>query len=308
MTWPTARYWTMGYSFYDWDNIDDKMWNTAPDIAMPGYKESLRFLNKLYNERLVSLDFALDTDGKQVEADFAAGKAGMVVMNLGAADYLAKDMPGYVCKQNNPEAEFVTIDPFTGSGDTYPAYNRVTTPNYSMFIMVPSFSKNVDAAIKYLNWMSQEDVLMRFQFGEEGLDYTMENGYPVSIDDPSREKYNAMDYGIIINGNKYQDVETYPEAALVNYEDEFKQPVQDALELVRERCRVWPYLPATNAENDKYGAALSTIKNELIVQSIMASPDQFDATFDKYYDDYMSSGGQAVWDEAVRLYEELYGA
>lgn len=26
-------YWTMGYSFYEWDQIDDKMWNTSFDLS-----------------------------------------------------------------------------------------------------------------------------------------------------------------------------------------------------------------------------------------------------------------------------------
>lgn len=298
-------YFTMGYSFYDWDNIDDKMWNTAPDIALPGYKDSLRFMNKLYNEHLITLDFALDADAKQAESDFAAGKAGMYVANLGAADLLGQDKPGYVCKQNCPEAEFVTIDPFTGNSDTYPKYNRTASPLCDKAIIIPASSKNGELAVKYLNWMSQPEVLKYLQFGEEGLDYTEDEGYPVPTDDPTREKYHRNDYAFIMNGTQYSDIKKYPEAVLSSYEEEFHKPVEDALNLCQERFRVWPYLPVANAENDKYGAALATIKDELIVQSIMAAPDKFDEIFDKYYNDYMSSGGQAVWDEAAKLYDSL---
>lgn len=43
---------------------------------MPGVKEGFRYLNKLYNEGLISPDFALDKDGTQKDADIVNGVAG----------------------------------------------------------------------------------------------------------------------------------------------------------------------------------------------------------------------------------------
>lgn len=299
-------YWSMGYSFYDWSKIDDKMWNTAPDVALPGYKDSLRFLNRLYNEHLVSADFALDTDGKKATADFSAGKGGMMCANLGAADLLTKTGAGYACRQNVPTATFVTCDPFTGSGTAYPKYNRVTSMPFGMFLMVPKTSKNADAAIKYLNWMCGADVLMTYQYGTEGVNYKMENGVPVVIQDDTQEKYTRLDYTLVENGNEFSDIRKHEDAVLVNYDEAFRPAVKAAMLNTFERYKQWPYLPVTNTQNDKYGAALGTMKDDLVVKSIMAPAADFDATFDSLQKSYMESGGQAVWDEAQKLYDQVY--
>lgn len=299
-------YWNMGYSFYEWDKIDEKMWNTAPDVALPGYKESLRFLNKLYNEKLVSLDFALDKDGKKVEADFSAGKAGLVVTNTGA-EIFAKDKMGFVAKQTVPTAEFAMCDPFTGNSSAPVPVMRVSSSPFGMFIMIPESSKNASVAIEYLNWMTEPSVFMTFQFGTEGVNYEMVNGAPKTIVNDSLEKYFRMDYALVSNGTDFSNIKLYPDAVLANYDDAFKPVVKDCLENAFERFKVWPYLPAVNEQQAKFGAALTSMKEDLVVKSIMSKPEEFDATFDKLQKDYMSGGGQAVWDEASKLYDELYG-
>ena len=48
-------------------------------LTAPGYKEGVRFLNKMYNEGLVSKEFALDTEGKIAEADFANNQVGTTI-------------------------------------------------------------------------------------------------------------------------------------------------------------------------------------------------------------------------------------
>lgn len=63
-------------SMYGFSNVLDvyrekqteEQFATLPSWTKPGNKEGMRFLNKLYNEKLISPDFAIDKTGKQADA------------------------------------------------------------------------------------------------------------------------------------------------------------------------------------------------------------------------------------------------
>lgn len=47
-----------------WKKMTEEDYYSLPDLMKPGNKEGYKYLNKLYNEGLISPDFALDKDGK----------------------------------------------------------------------------------------------------------------------------------------------------------------------------------------------------------------------------------------------------
>ncbi|MDF2963345.1 MAG: extracellular solute-binding protein family 1 [Paenibacillus sp.] len=64
-----------------WKKMTEEEYYTLPDLMKPGHKDGYRFLNKLYNEGLISPDFALDKDGKKFQADLVNGLVGFTVTN-----------------------------------------------------------------------------------------------------------------------------------------------------------------------------------------------------------------------------------
>ncbi|MBW7457940.1 extracellular solute-binding protein, partial [Paenibacillus sepulcri] len=83
-------------------------------LLLPGHKDAVEFLNKLYNEGLMSPDFALDKDEKQVFQDVMTGKVGMYSDNLGNS-YNATPGIAKVLTQNVPDAKLVPVDPYTNN-------------------------------------------------------------------------------------------------------------------------------------------------------------------------------------------------
>ena len=57
----------------------------------------------------------------------------------------------------------------------------------------------------------------------------------------------------------------------------------------------------------KYGADLDAKLSELTVKSVMAAPDEFDATFDALAEEYLNIGGQEVIDEKIAVYRKNEG-
>ena len=57
----------------------------------------------------------------------------------------------------------------------------------------------------------------------------------------------------------------------------------------------------------EYGTALPTLRDTLLVNAVTASEADFDAVYDKYFQDYLDNGGQAIIDERAAKLEQYYG-
>lgn len=293
-------------SFIQKMNTEDK--TVLPDWVKPGYKEGMRFLNKLYNEGLISPQFALDRDSKQYEKDVVQGLVGSFINNY---DYPYRPVPGWSneLSKNVPGASLTPIDPFTNFEGKHPKY--AYNPN-GFYIIVPKFSKNAVAAVKYLNWMAQPEVLKFLQNGIKGDQYTNErNGIPVDFvpNDklPDDKKYNFTDLSIITNGKEFGTDEKNAEAVsfgYTGYEELYKKAHAIGL---TDGYTLFHYDVVIENEG-KYATQLRAKEAELYVKSIIAKPTDFDKTYDALVKEYMSQGGQAIADEKRAAYRAMLKA
>lgn len=285
------------YSFRK--KMSDEDLATIPLWSQAGIKDGYKFLNKLYNEGLVSKDFALDKDGKKLNADISNGKVGFYIANVGAS-YQAN--PGIVPSlvKNIPTAKVVPCDPFTNSEGKHPKF---TNAPLGMYIMVPKFSQRAAEAVKYLNWMSDSKVLLTLQNGIEGTQYEMKDGIPTPKTGTYEKVYNA-DYALVANGRELGSVDKTMKAdaaACVGYEDMYVKSAQ--LSLVDPVIPAWFDQP--NNSNIKYSATLSSKSDDMVVKLITAKPSDFDKLYDQLVDDYMKNGGTEVMNEAKKIYEAM---
>src|SRR5690606_35302636 len=165
---------------------------------MPGNKEALRFLNKLYHEGLIDPDFALlmDRESPHFQHNLVNGRIAAASPNTNEPVYM-----GYLAdlQKQDPNAILTPIDPFTTEEGLTP---KRILPQNGMYIMIPKSSQNAEAAMKYLNWMAQPEHYITLQNGIEGETYEMKDGVPVTLDteESKRLLYNYIDYCIILNG------------------------------------------------------------------------------------------------------------
>lgn len=267
---------------------------------LPGHKEALRFLNKLYLEGLMSPDFALDKDKKKMNQDIQTGKIGMF-----GADSVEPLSETYKNLQANVEgAELTAIDPYTNStGDHYkPLYKPA-----GMYIIIPKASKHAAEAIQYLDWMAQQDNLFVMQNGEESVHYRLEDGIPVRLDSEEAKKdlFNTGDMAIISNGQDFGDEEKNKKADLMSLPEEYRElgvqvrdiTLNDGVKPVR--------FDKPLDSQIKYGTLLQEKYDELVARSILAKENEFDKTYDMLLEDMMKSGGDAILKERQERYEEM---
>lgn len=281
--------------------MTDEEMVAVPDFGKPGYKEGVRFLNKLYNEGLVSPNFALDKDSSQYQKDIASGKIGCFSNNTdytwGRLDNLQKQLESTV-----PGAQFIPIDPFTNAEGKHP--KKLYEP-IGMRIIIPKTCKNPEVAIQYLNWMSDPEVLTDLQFGELGIHYMSEaEGYPTEIvpaDQVPEGKKKSTDVALVLNGNDFGDEEINRKAManrFPGYGDIYLQSEDMAL----VDGYIAPRLESPCESDSTLGSTVKDKGNELFVLAVTCKPEEFDQVYDSMYEEYMNIGGQKIMDEKIELW------
>lgn len=146
-----------------WGKQSDEEFATTPVWIRDGNKDALKFLNKLYNEKLISPDFALDKQAKQADADVTNGKVGFFSANW---DYPLRQNISDPLKKNVPTATFVPIDTFINADGKY---KKIAYNENGVNVFIPKSSKNAELAIKYLNWMSEPKIYSSCSTVKKGL-------------------------------------------------------------------------------------------------------------------------------------------
>jgi putative aldouronate transport system substrate-binding protein len=273
-------------------------------LLLPGHKEGIQFLNKVYNEGLMSADFALDKDKKKLNQDVMTGKTGM--FSEDSVNPL-KSTPGVYAnlEKNVPGAKLLPADPYTNEDGKHakPIYE----PS-GMYIMIPKSSKRAVEALKYLDWMAQKDVLFFLQNGEEGKHYKLENGIPVGLDndETKNRNFNNGDIVIISNGRDFADEKKNKEGNVVAIE---KKEYWDDARVIQDIMLADGIPPIRFAKpiaaQVKYGTSLLDKYHELLVKSVLAKPVDFDKTYEAMLKDFMSSGGDEVLKDRQAAYKEM---
>ena len=288
----------LNYSFVE--KMTEEDFFTLPQIMYPGYKEGVRFLNKMYNDGLIDPEFAL-LDFGQLYEKISNGLVGSYSFNAASKLY-----PGGPVDTMRTQfaGQYDIIEPFENADGI--TVKRAWSPAGGMKIMVPVFSENAEAAIKYIEWISLDENRLTLVHGIEGENWSVVDGAPkanednkmigvgndMSIVNPAWKYENdALMYYAILDANKSWlgnlKVDTYK---LASQGGTYLNPIFDRpLEIKAE------YTPTLNA---KY--------QELMIKSIMATPAEFDSVYDGLQAEYMEIGGQLVMEEKIEAYQSMF--
>lgn len=157
---------------YDYYLKDGKV---THGILDSGFKETLTKLNEWYRSGLLDRDFATVNSATR-DSNLLNGKTGAMQMSLGGGigRYLS----------STPDEKFDLVGarpPVLNQGD-YPEFGfyqtQVPPTMRSTFTAVSADCKNMDAALKLLDYGYSEDGHMLYNFGIEGESYILTDGYP----------------------------------------------------------------------------------------------------------------------------------
>lgn len=305
---------TLIESFLD-PNISDREYyiNGFDDrkITQNGTKEAVRLLNKWYNDGLMWDNFALYGSGDTTEDDnMKAGYVGVFTHNW---DYPFRNgvdsINANLARNVGPDAKYVAIDPFTSSDGSHTKF--VPGP-VDRKVFFPLTNDEPLACLLYLDWISAPEHIEYLQIGDEGVTHkVLESGAIQTMAATGDAIMNSgmnIDYTITCNGLKLADPEKTQLSKAYNYAEIDPEIVAQADTFAQTDLHFIKNVNVGAIEAEAgIGDTLSSKRDQIFDQAVVAAPDQFDAVWDEFMEDYLSSGGQDIIDERTEKWEEFFG-
>jgi putative aldouronate transport system substrate-binding protein len=278
------------------------------NFLVDGYKEGVRFANRMYNAGLIDKDFPLYTSMDDAVPSIKSGRVGSFCWDW---DVPYRESYNLITdlKKNIPNADFVPIDPIQSSdGITHKsAYDSV-----GLSYFIPAASKNPEAALRYINWLARYENYHFIQTGPEGITHTIgADGIiklePQASKDPTWIMNSAqnIDYTMMMNGLFLETEEASIRALASGYSwpaDIIQRSYNTAMTNARPVLVVKTQTPLTVA--GPLSQNLVTKASVMYVAMITCAPNRFDAVWDAQIKDWLESGAQAVLDERRAKYPD----
>jgi putative aldouronate transport system substrate-binding protein len=269
---------------------------------MPGFKEGARMMNRWYNEGLISRDFPLITTADDFNNRIKSGVVGAFCQNW---DFPYRTDINIIedLRRNVPGADFVPIDPIQ-SADGITRKDMMDKVGLQIFI--PAFSQNVEAALKYLNWLAIPENYEFLQRGHEGINHVMENGIPRIIAAEAGHPWiqnspNNIDITMPMNGIEMGNTELNSRVLALGYGNTRPEVIVEAYAISTRNARAAAVHQATTTVN-QYDQDLRIKADDLLARVITAAPQDFDRVWDELFRDWLNSGAQEVINERSALY------
>ena len=305
---------TLIESFLD-PNISDREYyiNGFDDrkVTQNGTKEAVRLLNKWYNDGLLWDNFALYGSGDTTEDDnMKAGYVGVFTHNW---DYPFRNgvdsINANLARNIGPDAKYVAIDPFTSSDGSHTKF--VPGP-VDRKVFFPLTNDEPLACLLYLDWISDPEHIEYLQIGEEGVTHkVLESGAIQTVAATGDAIMNSgmnIDYTITCNGLKLADPEKTQLSKAYNYAEIDPEIVAQADTYAQTDLHFIKNVNVGAIEAEAgIGDTLSSKRDQVFDQAVVAPVDKFDEVWDDFLEDYLSSGAQDIMDERAEKWEQFFG-
>ncbi|SHI02531.1 extracellular solute-binding protein [Clostridium grantii] len=264
-----------------------------------GYKDFLKTFAKWYAEGLIDPDIAT-VDKNQVDAKMTTGESGAAVGHTGSR------MGAWLSAMKDDASYDIVAAkyPVLKKGDK-PQFGQSQAPYFGMGVGISSKCKDIEAAVKFLDYGYSEEGHMLYNFGIEGESYEMVDGYPTYTDlimkNPDGVPIAQMLLAYVqssYNGPLIQDqryMEQYSEY----------QQQKDAIEIWKDTDIAKHMLPPVTLNQDE-SSEVASIKSE-----IEAYVDEFfyksmfgDVNIDAEWDKYVDTVNKMGVTDMIKTYEE----
>lgn len=283
--------------------------NVAP-FTWEATRLFLKARNEQYNAGIYDPEFYLVKEEGLAKSKFVSGQTGTFSFFMANGTDVFSSLLA-----NDPEAEVATMGTLMPPADGFKS-NYYEYPPYGMIMGMNADTSAEERAAVYmlLEWMYQPENLTFLQFGIEG------------------ETYHVNDEGIAIRNNTYegeaklsqnsnkdywclvQEVQTYGDeekdltANKMNLAPEgYDYLIQDQYDFAKSREENGLLIPVftKNVESSgEYSADLKALWQEAYVDCITCAPEEFDAKYAEYCDEYLDAGYQEILDEKAALIAE----
>jgi putative aldouronate transport system substrate-binding protein len=282
---------TLGSYFGTPNNWELKDGKFIPDFETQGYIDTMDFMRKLYNEKLINSDFAVTS--KDIQRNLLiTGKAGIYIGSMSDAQRLSTEAVVV-----NPKATFTLVNRIEGPM----GYRIWSMPNYNgLYLFSKKAIKSEDELREMLAFFDrsmEKDIANMMMYGLEGRHYEVRNGMaylPESTSELRINEVNAL-YTLMIadlsNPNVMKAAQKEPLTELADrlVADNEKYLVKD------------PSVSLHSRTYDEHGQELNSIITEAAYNYMLGQID-LDG-YKKEVEKWKRSGGTKVIEELQQQYE-----
>lgn len=281
--------------------------NVAP-FTWSATENYLRAFNEMYNAGTLDPNFYLTTDDAMEKGKFVSGECGTYSFYMSNGTDVFTSLLA-----NDPDTEVAILNstPSIVAEGYTPYYYEY--PSYGMIMGINSQSTDEERAAVYmfLEWLSQPENLTYMQYGVEGETYTVgEDGINTLVADYTGEaalsqNQNKDYWCLVVESITYGDEEMDLTAnksllAPAGYEDLIQQSY-DMCKANEDAGLISPIFTSVVESSADYTADLKALWQEAYVACITAAPEDFDATYEEYCQEYLDAGYQDILDEKQEL-------
>ncbi|ASA19476.1 extracellular solute-binding protein [Paenibacillus donghaensis] len=159
-----------------WGVVDGKL---VPEHEYPEYVEALKFMKKLYDEKLINSDFAVMDSAKWTDP-IVNNKAGVIIDVVDGGARIDNQIHAALEKEgkNNPDTHYMDVN----GGVTGPdgQLHTLPTSGYAGVLAIPKSSVKTEAELKrvlgFLDQINNPDIQTLLTFGLEGSHYKVVDG------------------------------------------------------------------------------------------------------------------------------------
>lgn len=287
------------YSFYI--GSDDQVHFGAVD---EGYKEYLETMHQWYEEGLIDADIAT-MKNDQVSAKITNGTAGASLGQAGSrmGTWLA------AAQQTNPDYDLVAApQPSREKGQKAEFGHVEVAYSGRSSAAITTSCEDVERAARLLDWAYSDEGHMYYNFGTEGVSYTMEDGEPIYTDEilnnpeglPVSQAMSAY-----IRGN-YNGPFVQDERYVVQYytmDQQKKTPEVWGAGSSNGAAHVMPPITPTSDESKEFSTIINqinTYRDEMTLKFIFGDADISE------FDEYVSNIEQMGLERALEIQNAAY--
>lgn len=269
----------------------------------PGFGDYFKWVNKLYNEGLMDPEYYVGNETTAKE-DFVNGKLGCFESNV---NYNVDSLRGSLLKAlqaTTPEADVISIPPLKNINDGV-VYNK-NYPVNGAFTFVPKTSKNVEAAVTYLDWLATKEGGFTLFHGFEGEHFTYDAAGVPCVKDA---EYNAKDkdwtrHDLFLVGNQgyYSTPEDFAKATskeAPGYENYVLENYKNAM------VGTLRYDPSFTAPTfTEKNTEISVLREDYFVKLVTCPQDEFDKTLEELKAKLKNVGYDTIIKERTEFYNK----
>lgn len=176
-----------GFACLPSGNFDKETGIFRSPVDLEEAKAFYEWMNMLYKEELIYKEFAIDTTGDKYFEHVSSGVAGFVNCNAVNINNLTVDAVDTV--------DWEIVEPLTAPDGS----KRVMLPKEAgmrMYIMIPRTCEKPGEAVRYFNWLIDNQINYVIANGFEGVHYNLTDGIAIPIADAAKD-WNGTDTNLI---------------------------------------------------------------------------------------------------------------